>query len=314
MMNGMLPRQRPSRRPEWLKWETAKFRDRAKSATVRFPTTSTSERGGKWRRGLSLARGLALAASLFVGPMAGTASGFEQIVVFGDSLSDSGNAGRFSNGPVWVEYLAERLGLVLQPSRAGGSNYAVGGARLDPQSGSDSWRAQADAYFRRGRAPSGTLYIVYGGANDVLAAVGNPRANLRIDAAVTSLRNILTELTAAQAADVLVPNLPDVSITPAIQSRGRASIEEATELTTRFNRQLEQILAQMQGIRLRRLDVAQLADRVREDPSALGFTNVTTPYNQLSGCEGYLFWDNVHPTTRAHERLAGAAFRNIASP
>jgi outer membrane lipase/esterase len=105
--------------------------------------------------------------------MAGTASGFEQIVVFGDSLSDSGNAGRFSNGPVWVEYLAERLGLVLQPSRAGGSNYAVGGARLDPQSGSNSLRAQADAYLRCSRASSGALYIVYGGANDVPAAVGN---------------------------------------------------------------------------------------------------------------------------------------------
>jgi phospholipase/lecithinase/hemolysin len=30
----------------------------------------------------------------------------DHIVVFGDSLSDTGNAGRFSNGPVWVEQLA----------------------------------------------------------------------------------------------------------------------------------------------------------------------------------------------------------------
>jgi len=60
----------------------------------------------------------------------------DQIYVFGDSLSDTGNAfsrtgsppppyfnGRFSNGPVWVEYLADRLGLPRNPS----TNFAFGG-------------------------------------------------------------------------------------------------------------------------------------------------------------------------------------------
>jgi cholinesterase len=36
---------------------------------------------------------------------------FDHLVIFGDSLSDSGNAGRYSNGPVWVEQLAEMLRL-----------------------------------------------------------------------------------------------------------------------------------------------------------------------------------------------------------
>jgi phospholipase/lecithinase/hemolysin len=50
----------------------------------------------------------------------------DHLVVFGDSLSDTGNAGRFSNGPVWVEQLAEKLKLPLLPSGRGGQNYAVG--------------------------------------------------------------------------------------------------------------------------------------------------------------------------------------------
>ena len=77
--------------------------------------------------------------------------------VFGDSLSDTGDLftfcksnaacptfpvgfpfappiapydnGRFSNGPVWVEYLAQGLGLPAPaPSNVGGANYAWGGA------------------------------------------------------------------------------------------------------------------------------------------------------------------------------------------
>src|SRR4029434_218915 len=55
---------------------------------------------------------------------------FDHIVVFGDSLSDTVNAGRFSNGPVWVEQLAARLEVALRPTQAGGLNFAVGGARL----------------------------------------------------------------------------------------------------------------------------------------------------------------------------------------
>ena len=57
------------------------------------------------------------------------AAPFTQLVIFGDSLSDTGNAndalgvasaadgyfnGRFSNGPLWVEYLADQL-LVSPP-------------------------------------------------------------------------------------------------------------------------------------------------------------------------------------------------------
>src|SRR5689334_7437247 len=68
---------------------------------------------------------------------------YSQIVVFGDSLSDTGNVnnqtfgispgsgyyqGRFSNGPVWVEDLATNLGIAAPIySRAGGKDYAYGG-------------------------------------------------------------------------------------------------------------------------------------------------------------------------------------------
>lgn len=92
---------------------------------------------------------LSIATLFFVfmlAPEGATAKPFDHIYVFGDSLSDNGNAynltfkdpnggfpplpyaQRFSNGPVAVETLASTFGVSLAPSTAGGTDYAVGGA------------------------------------------------------------------------------------------------------------------------------------------------------------------------------------------
>lgn len=235
---------------------------------------------------------------------------FDRLVVFGDSLSDNGNAGRFSNGPVWVERLAEHLSVELEPARLGGGNFAVGGARLDPRSGPYSLRAQADFFLTRPLPQGRTLYIVYGGGNDLLAAVGSPAGTEMTDLAVATLKGILSDLVRHGAEDILVPNLPDIGLTPAVQANGDGAVTQAGELTRRFNAGLERALDELpKGPRLHRLDVRELADRAGADPEAFGFRNITTPCSGLPGCEGYLFWDDVHPTTAAHARLAEAALR-----
>jgi phospholipase/lecithinase/hemolysin len=68
------------------------------------------------------------------------------------------------------------------------------------------------------------------------------------------------------------------------------------------------------GLRLYRLDVWQLAERVRADPAAAGFVDIASPCSQHRRCEGYLFWDDVHPTTQAHRRLADAAAQVLEAP
>ena len=94
------------------------------------------------------------------------------LIVFGDSLCDGGNAhalrgdaafpcpphwrGRRCDGPVWVEQLAERLGLPpLVHSLAGGTNHAYGGARsvagLSPK-GMPNLLLQVAGFLGEGRA------------------------------------------------------------------------------------------------------------------------------------------------------------------
>jgi outer membrane lipase/esterase len=110
-----------------------------------------------------LRRLAAVAVITAAGTGAASAAPYSNVVIFGDSLSDTGNVlslttafapppfpsypaapGRFSNGPVWVEHLAAGLGLasaaapanllftgsaVIPIGAPGGQNYAYGGAR-----------------------------------------------------------------------------------------------------------------------------------------------------------------------------------------
>jgi outer membrane lipase/esterase len=268
----------------------------------------------------SIASG-ALTAMLLVMALApgggfAAAQAFGRLVVLGDSLSDTGNAGRFSDGNIWIEGLAMRLGLQIEPARIGGTNFAVGGARLDPASGPDGLRAQADLVLREPSTGERTLHVVFGGANDVLAAIGSPGASMALDAAAASLGGIVSDLVRHGATDILVPNLPDVGITPAVRSQGATVTAEASVLTARFNAAVDRRLASIAassapGLEIRRLDVWSMAERLRADPGAFGFVDVTTPCSGTARCRGYLFWDHLHPTAEAHGLLAEAAYRLV---
>src|SRR4029079_18042 len=166
---------------------------------------------------------------------------FDHLVIFGDSLSDMGNAGRFSNGPVWVEQLAAMLKLPLSASERGGQNFAVGGVEEGPQ----SLRAQVEDFLKQPRPSGRTLYVIWGGGNDVLAAIGEPDAPSKVTAAAASLTSIVAELIAHGALDLLVPNLPDVSVTPEVQAHGTKAISEGRRLSLDFNKTVEQSLSDL---------------------------------------------------------------------
>lgn len=146
---------------------------------------------------------------------------FDRLVVFGDSLSDTGNAGRFTDGEVWIEHLARGLGLGLAPARFGGFNYAVGGART--HGGAFSLREQVQLFIATrdsGRPDPETLYVVFGGSNDLRALVGVEDKTAGADAAVAEVGSMLRTLIAAGARQLLVPNLPDVGRTPEARGHG----------------------------------------------------------------------------------------------
>lgn len=147
---------------------------------------------------------------------------FDSLTVFGDSLSDTGNNGRWtwnsSQNKLYDEQLASDYGLTLTPSRSGGSNYAAGGATavaaLNPADNTASqvqqWLAQTG-----GKADANGLYIHWIGGNDLAAAVLLPaQAQAIARNSATNAAAQVGQLLDAGAGLVVVPTVPDISATP----------------------------------------------------------------------------------------------------
>lgn len=149
---------------------------------------------------------------------------WDQLYVFGDSLSDSGNNGRYtwdSNiHPLYDEILAEKINLSLRASDSGGTNYAAGNstatAQINPV---DNTADQVSAYLAasNGRADADGLYIHWIGGNDLAAAALNPLAAEGIvsTSAFAAAGQVQT-LLAAGAGAVIVPTVPNIGASPAL--------------------------------------------------------------------------------------------------
>jgi phospholipase/lecithinase/hemolysin len=247
-----------------------------------------------------------------------------QIVVFGDSLSDVGNTfaakgippapyfqGHYSNGPIWVEQLAARLGLPAPlPALLGGTDFAFGGAEtgmgVSPK-GVPNVLTQVGMYLGAHKPASGQLFVVWAGANNFFDGQTNPLVP------VSDLGNAISALAAAGAKNFLVPNYPDLGATPFGLSLPPGQRQGLTALTQGYNVALSAQSAKLQGtlgVQITPLDNFSLFQKIEGTPGSFGFTNDTTAAlgdGVLSG-KGYLFWDTVHPTTAGQQIIADQAF------
>jgi phospholipase/lecithinase/hemolysin len=248
-------------------------------------------------------------------PTAALASNFDTLVVFGDSLSDNGNLfaidptqvpsdyyyqGRFSNGPVWAEYLAEEdfLDCTLVDN-------AYGGATTDGTS-PPGLIAQVSAYTGSATLEDNTLFAIWIGANDFLNGS---------DDFATSAANIgtaLEDLTTFGAEHILILNLPDLGSTP--RYLGTSDEAGARLLSQGFNAALAAVidtfLVAHPEVTVYEFDIYAFLQATADDPGSYGFTNATQvcPSYAVAGdfdnSAGYVFWDDIHPTTEAHDVIA----------
>jgi len=181
---------------------------------------------------------------------------YDGIVVFGTSLSDSGNAfalrggantppdyvvdpllipsapyarggHHFTNGATWVEQYARSRGLAgtVQPAFRGSSaiatNYAVAAARAYDDGRNVNLSAQVDAFLDAtgGVASPRALYVIEMGGNDLRdALVAYPTGHQAvIQQALASIAANIGRLYGAGARNFLVWSAPNPGLTPAIR-------------------------------------------------------------------------------------------------
>lgn len=154
------------------------------------------------------------------------AQAYSQLYVFGDSLSDTGNIGRWtfdsSSHQLYDEILAKNIGTTLTPSSQGGLNYAEGGGVAVPGLDSDyTTQDQVKSYLNStgGKADPDGLYIHWIGGNDLAAAALslNPISAVEIATnSATQAASQVNDLLKAGAGTVVVPTVPNIGLTPVL--------------------------------------------------------------------------------------------------
>ncbi len=293
------------------------------------------------------------------------AKNYTRIVVFGDSLSDTGNVahlygeqpaglrfpapwadytdGRFTDGfdtipfarkysGVWIEQFAASM-----PSRPevvnsldGGTNYAYGFALTGGGSGvfypdddvtfsvtvNNMGQQITDYLAGHPKINNSTLFVIWGGANDLL----HGGASGVLSAAENEVTDI-QRLIEAGGTQFLVLNLPPLGLTPRI-NQYPVSASDATLASAYFNYFLAGGLAAIKDyypnrhVVLFQLDVFSLFSRIAAAPADYGLANINdfSRTNYLVNPDTYLFWDDIHPTTRGHSIVAAAAIKLVSSP
>jgi thermolabile hemolysin len=270
------------------------------------------------------------AAVLFAGLRAWPAPPpYEALYAFGDSLTDTGREpaepalhynGRWSNGPLWVEYLSTNLGFAYDPSK----NLARSGAQTD-----DTY--QQVLAFVPTQDISRALFVVWAGGNDFLQeydknGFDNSSWDRQIAYSVSSLSNAVLRLRDKGARFILVPNTVDVTRIPLLNKLFAPLKDYLRGKVQQFNRglaeALDRISADHPDLVLYRVDFYTRVDTLIVDAGPFGFTeteidaisDVTLLDKSFDGPgANYVFWDPIHPSTKAHRLIAGW-FQNVVAP
>lgn len=285
---------------------------------------------------------------------------FTQLIAFGDGLTDMGRwgaltnnryppsppfiGGRWTNGPVWAEVLADKLGIPLKPEL----NFALGGAttghynineglrnalQLDSSVVLPGMLAQVEAYLAAGTIDTSALHILWAGGHDIGSYLDYGRPDLATYPPAANYRAAALKLADAGVKAILLGDMPDVGKTPLYFGTPRQ--EQASVLCRELNAGIDALTDELRErqVRVVRIDAAGLFAAAGMNPGKYGFKEVAQAYlpydiidfadplapvskpipNQQSGrdAEEFMTWWAVSASAHMHRIIADSAYTAI---
>ncbi|KAJ1798852.1 hypothetical protein LPJ75_006770, partial [Coemansia sp. RSA 2598] len=257
------------------------------------------------------------------------------LIIFGNSLSDVGNAaalthtqayweGRYSNSYVWNEYTAKLLGMTL-------ANHAYGGATsnndLSPATAGSisipSFHDQVVAWLKDNPSPAqynldNDIIEIEIGGNDILhratqLLLGTVDVSEFAKDLATSIAADIQLLIDAGYKNINLWNLPAVDKTPSISGFGAGALVKplVTALNAAIKAAVEGVAAKNKASGVHVFDLNSLMDIALQSEvlAALGITDfadacLTQDANGTtyvcSNPDEHFFYDGVHPASRMH--------------
>ncbi len=270
----------------------------------------------------------------------------EIIYIFGDSLHDTGNLkkltngkypsqayfdGRFSNGPVYCDYLDNAI-LEKYSQKICIKNYAVGGALTNsvngysPESTSLVSQIESENFVFKGD----DLIIIGCGANNYgffFDIHKFPFIHLnRLYNLANDIELCVKKAIDQGAENILLFNVPNMFMAPlkyklsVFFRKLVMPIISKSLLTT--NKKIQNFVNgfEKKGVTLELFDICKLFSEALNSPEKFGFEcskkyvipglgRYDTKIPNLKEHSEYLFWDYVHPTTQGHKMLARHIFK-----
>ncbi len=307
-----------------------------------------------WNRNL-IRLGLVLALMLAFTTSQATPLNF---YFFGDSLTDSGSSvlnlffnptappsppysgSSFSNGPVWAETVGAAYGV---PITWGVNNFAVGGAvsadlnapvtagqQLATTVATGGVLGQTAHFLSTtgGVADPNALYNIWMGGNDFLNFLNAPPSDpvALINGILSNIGTGIGTLVAAGAQKILLMNLPDLSVSPAVPDPAKALV---SALVQNYNLALSAFALGLEGqlgIDIWTFDVfgllaANSGSWLDSDgflgigPGESALTCLSVLACALGGDSSpYLLFDDIHPTEEVHALIGNAVVAHIPEP
>ncbi len=272
---------------------------------------------------------------------------FTSFYIFGDGLSATTNnssAGQYyyglrqSNGRVWVEVLAQRLGLGANSTTNVFWSFSP---FIWSFFGQYSYNLMTNINNFKPTQPATTLCVVWVNDADFVEDMGNiyfsgggtnsTKWVNAINQSLNSHRSIINNLYAKGCRTLIMPNAVDITEIPEFNGYPASDRAFIRQMIINFNNQftslLNQTKATLPGLTIYEPNYFGLLDNTLTNASAYGLTNALSYGISVDALSdpalskkvaingpgtNYIFWDPVDPSAKLHEIMGDLAVQMVA--